>query len=229
MAASMSGVQLPRWILNMSFANFLDQDTYLLATQQPKLLSKEAHDLRSLMKEHGVERDDTVGVKKLRLRTRRNNFCLPSPTDRISSKIEQFWDATLARCPNRVENLLKLDESGSFLETPAREIVLDRKTQILDISKVSRDVVRNCRIVRKVTKLLSVTLGVSKLISLKSLPLSYLMKQLLHSYSFISKLVILNGISFLARKIEKQYYFKYTDDHRRKDMMKIPKEIWVDR
>lgn len=228
MAATVSGIELPRWLLYMNFLNFLDQDTYLLATQQQSLLRKEASDLRELMKEHGIQRGDKEGVKKLRLRTRRNCFCLPSPTDRISSKIEQFWDATLARCPNRVENLLKLDESGAFLETPSREVVLDRETQVLGISKVSRDVVRNCRIVRRVTKMLSVMLGISKIISMNS-PLSEVMKQLLKSYYFISKLLFLYGISFLAKKIEKQYYFKYTGDYRRRDLKKIPKEIWVDR
>ena len=150
MAASLSSLSLPRWMMHCSIANFLDQDTYLLATQQRNILSKEAEELRTLMKEKGINRDDTEKVKDLQLKTRRKNFCLPSPTDRISSKIEQFWDITLSRCPNRVKNLLNLDESGVLLQTPSREVVLDRKTQNLEICKDSRGVVRNCYRTKKV-------------------------------------------------------------------------------
>ena len=212
----------------MNIANFLDQDTYLLATQQRNVLSREAEDLRVLMKDQGINRDDMDRVKSLQLRTRRNMFCMPSPTDRISSKIEQFWDATLARCPNRVKNLLKLDESGAFLETPSREFVLDRKTQNVDISKDSRGVVRNCQKTKKATKIIAMALALAKLMSLTSEP-SNLMKSILKTSSVVATFAILSVVSSLADKLEKEYYYKYTDDFRRADLKKIPKKIWIDR
>lgn len=229
MAGGLSSVKVPRWINYLMVANFLDQDTFLLATQQRNVLSMEADDLRALMEEQGINRNDTERVKSLQMRTRRNNFCLASPTDGIGSKIEQFWDATLARCPNRVKHLLKLDESGAFLKTPSREIVLDRKTQNLDICKDSRGVVRNCRRARRATRILAIALSLAKFGSLITSEPSGLMKPVLKTSSLVATFALLFVTSSLADKLEKEYYFKYTDDLRGKDMKKIPKQIWVDR
>ena len=239
LSGGLSSFSTPRWINHLLVANFVDQDTYLLATQQNKVLSMEADELRTLMKKHGIDRDDTEGIKTLRMTTRKKNFCLASPTDRLGNAIEQLWDATLTRCPNRVKTLLKLDESGAFLQTPTREMVLDRKTQNLDISKDSQDVVQNCRRVQKVTKILSAALVLAKMSSLwygntpsppPSLkPLSaFLSKTILKTSSLCASFIVMYISSFLAKKIEKEYFFKYTDDMRRKDMKKIPKKIWVD-
>ena len=228
MAASLSSLSLPRWMMHCSIANFLDQDTYLLATQQRNILSKEAEELRTLMKEKGINRDDTEKVKDLQLKTRRKNFCLPSPTDRISSKIEQFWDITLSRCPNRVKHLLNLDESGVLLQTPSREVVLDRKTQNLDICKDSRGVVRNCYRTKKATRIISIVLALGKFVSLGPKP-SGLLKSFMKPSSLVSMFAALFLVSSLANRLEKEYYFKYTDDFRRKDLKKIPTKIWIDK
>ena len=228
MAASLSSLSLPRWMMHCSIANFLDQDTYLLATQQRNILSKEAEELRTLMKEKGINRDDTEKVKDLQLKTRRKNFCLPSPTDRISSKIEQFWDITLSRCPNRVKHLLNLDESGVLLQTPSREVVLDRKTQNLDICKDSRGVVRNCYRTKKATRIISIVLALGKFASLGPKP-SSILKSFMKPSSLVSMFAALFLVSSLANRLEKEYYFKYTDDFRRKDLKKIPTKIWIDK
>jgi phenylpropionate dioxygenase-like ring-hydroxylating dioxygenase large terminal subunit len=228
MAASLSGMQLPRWMMHYTFSNFVDQDTYLLATQQRNILSKEAEELRALMKEKGINRDDTEKVKGLKLYTRRNNFCLPSPTDKISSKIEQFWDITLSRCPNRVKHLLNLDESGELLQTPSREVVLDRKTQNLDICKDSRGVVRNCYRTKRATRIISIVLALGKFASLGSKP-SGLLKFFMKNSSLVSMFAALFLVSSLANRLEKEYYFKYTDDFRRRDLKKIPTKIWIDK
>jgi phenylpropionate dioxygenase-like ring-hydroxylating dioxygenase large terminal subunit len=225
MSASISGVKTPRWLSNFFVANFVDQDTYLLATQQKNLLAMEADDLRDLMEEEGISRNDMKKVKDLQLRTRRDNFCLPSPSDRIGAKLERFWDATLPRSPNRVKNLLKLDESGAFLETPSREFVLDRQTQHLDISKDSQDVVRNCRSVRKATKVLGITQSFAKLCSSTAEPSTFI-EPFLKSLSLLTSFGLLSVTLYLASKLEKEYYFNYTDSMmRRKDMKKIPKQI----
>jgi len=224
----LGAISIPRWINFLMVSNFVDQDTYLLATQQKYVLAQEADDLRTLMEENGIDRSDLESTKTLRMRTRRNMFCLPSPTDRISSKLDQFWDSTLVRCPNRAKTLLKLDESGKFLETPTREFVLDRKTQNLDICLDSQGTVRNCKRAKKITKILSVALFLSKCMSLTT-PSSNLFKSALKSSSMVASFGLLYVVSFLANKLEKEYYFKYTDDMRRDDMAKIPKKIWIDR
>jgi len=70
MSASISGVKTPRWLSNFFVANFVDQDTYLLATQQKNLLAMEADELRDLMEKEGISRNDVKKVKDLQLRTR---------------------------------------------------------------------------------------------------------------------------------------------------------------
>merc|ERR1712183_272430 len=156
-------------------------------------------------------------------------FVLPSPTDKISAKIERFWETTLVRCPNRAVRLLKLDESGTLLTIPSREVVLDRKTQILDVSKNSRDVVRNCRRTKRWSQLLSIVLAVGKVCArttTTTLPApvrNVLMRVPLffqNSFVFGAVLACLFLVSVLADKLEHEYYFKYTDDHRRTDMKK---------
>jgi len=228
LSAGISPLKVPRWVVAIIVSNFLDQDTYLLATQQKNLLMKEADDLRQMMKEQGIDASDTEKVKKLRLRTRRNAYCLPSPTERSGSKMEQFWDATLARCPNRVKHLIRLDESGALLETPSREIVLNRKTQILDNCKDLRDVVRNCGKAKRASTFLAISLSIAKFVSLK-LGQPSLMRPLLKMSSMSYTFAILFMVSKLADKLEKEYFFKYTDDYRRRDMKKIPEKIWIDR
>ena len=54
-----------------------------------------------------------------------------------------MWHGASSR-PNRIVNLLKLDDAGAFLETPPRSVVLDRKVQHLDVCTDSQDAVRNC-------------------------------------------------------------------------------------
>mmetsp|Transcript_2608 Transcript_2608/g.3918 ORF Transcript_2608/g.3918 Transcript_2608/m.3918 type:complete len:623 (-) Transcript_2608:170-2038(-) len=229
MSQNLSSAKAPRWIVNFFLANFLDQDTYLLATQQRHILSREAEDLRRMMEEQGIHCNDTEKLRKLQMRTRRDTFCLPSPTDRLGSKIEQFWDATLTRCPNRVKYLLKLDDSGAFLETPSREIVLDRKTQNLDICKDSQGAVRNCRRVQGASKALALVLVLVKFGSSVASEPATVAKTVCKSSSLLGKFAVLFVVSSLAKKLENEYYFKYTDDMRRKDMKKVPKEIWEDR
>jgi hypothetical protein len=37
-----------------------------------------------------------------------------------------------------------------------------------------------------------------------------------------------SAISYLASKTIREYYYKYTDDYRRKDLSKIP-TLWLDK
>ncbi|KAL3923124.1 MAG: hypothetical protein SGILL_001835 [Bacillariaceae sp.] len=227
LAAGLSKKAPPRWLTKLMLDNFLDQDTYLLATQQHHILGSEAKDLRDMMK----KRKDKDPLEMQAMPTRRKLFCLSTPTDAFGAKLEQFWDATLLRSPNRIANLMKLDSAGAFMETPKRAIVLDRKTQHLDICPDSQDAARNAKRVHKAGLFFAIATVCSKLM-LRSvateIPFAGKLDALLKPSWVIAKTGLWLLVSFLAHKMYKEYFFKYSEEYRRKDMNKIPKNIWKD-
>jgi Pheophorbide a oxygenase len=234
MAAGLSKTAPPRWVTKVALDNFLDQDTYLLATQQHHILSSEAKDLRDMMKKREKENNGSVftdGLLEMQtMPTRRRLFCLSTPNDAFGAKLEQFWDATLLRSPNRIKNLVKLDTAGAFLETPPRSVVLDRKKQHLDICPDSQGALRNCQRVRKMSAFISVALVCAKMLLpiLDKNPVAQQLNATLKPLWVIATSSLSLLVSLTANKICQEYHFKYTDEHRRKDMVKIPKFIWKD-
>jgi phenylpropionate dioxygenase-like ring-hydroxylating dioxygenase large terminal subunit len=210
------------WLTNLFVQNFLDQDTYLLATQQKNILQKEAKEIRSLMETKSADE-----LKHTEMSTRRKLFCYASPSEKAGMKIEQFWDATLLRAPNRIQRLLQLDAAGAFSKTPPRSVVLDRQRQYLDISPDAQDVVRNCERIVKSTKLFLALVVLAKVVTG-----SWAKAQAFDKFLKPSVLTGLIGISslasWLAKKLKREYYFKYTEEIRRKDMGKIP-TVWSDK
>jgi len=79
MAGVCANVSFPRWLAKLNTDNFLDQDTYLLATQQRYILSQEARDIQQML-----ETDTSSTLQSKSMKTRRNMFCLTSPTERIA-------------------------------------------------------------------------------------------------------------------------------------------------
>lgn len=218
MAAQGSKAAVPRWMTKLFTDNFLDQDTYLLATQQKNILQEEAKEVGELIKSVSSAED----LKSVSMTTRNKMFCLTSPTEKVGARLEKFWDETLLRVPNRIERLLQLNAVGAFAITPPRKVVLDRKSQQLDISKDSQDVVKNCQKVSKYSKLLAVASIAVKFVNKAP-------KALTSPTATIASLGLCFLVSSLAQKIEREYYYKYTDDYRRKDLAKIPKKIWIDK
>mmetsp|Transcript_24402 Transcript_24402/g.67599 ORF Transcript_24402/g.67599 Transcript_24402/m.67599 type:complete len:573 (+) Transcript_24402:34-1752(+) len=218
MSAAISRKPAPRWTIKLFLDNFLDQDTYLLATQQQYILGQEAKDVQGMI---GNSSSFDPSLKKMN--TRRKLFCLCSPTERFGAKIEQFWDATLLKSPNRIPRLLQLHSSGAFASTPSREYVLDRKTQHLDLVRDSQDVVRNCKRISAGSKLVLIS-AFAKFILNNGRRFGTRGNALLLLASGASILA-----SWLANRVEREYYFKYTDEMRRKDMDSIPQNIWVDK
>jgi phenylpropionate dioxygenase-like ring-hydroxylating dioxygenase large terminal subunit len=215
-----------RWLAKLFFDKILEQDTYLLATQQQSILSKEAEDVRTMMEQ---QRLPSSSLETKAMTTRRNLFCLSSPTDKSGAKIENFFDATLLRVPNRVQTLLKLDAAGAFRQTPSREFVLDRKSHHLDVCPDSQDVVRNCERIIRGTNAFSLAFVAAKLLC------SYWVKaQRWNAVLKPSALALIFGLSSvvksIARRLKNEYSFKYTtDEMRRKDLRKIPEQIWLDK
>lgn len=225
MSAGFSKKPPKNWLTKLFLDNFLDQDTYLLATQQQYILQQEAKDIRKMMAGKNLSVED-LATKKMT--TRRDMFCLSSPTEKACAKIEQFWDATLLRAPNRVQRLLQLDEAGSFLQTPSREFVLDRKTQHLDITPSAQDVVRNCDKIISRSSVFMLTLVAAKLLG-KFFSKAHVLNSVLKPWALLTVGGIAAAASFLAKKVKTEYYYKYTDEFRRNDMSKIPKLIWSDK
>ncbi|CAJ1942978.1 unnamed protein product [Cylindrotheca closterium] len=218
MAAQGSKTATPRWLTKLFTDNFLDQDTYLLATQQKNILTAEAKEVEELLKTVSSAEE----LKSVSMKTRKKMFCLTSPTEKVGARLENFWDDTLLRVPNRIQRLLQLNAVGAFATTPPREVVLDRKSQQYDISNDSKDVVKNCQKVSKYSKLAAVA----------SIALRFTNKApkaLTSPTATIATLGLCFLVSSIAQKLEREYYFKYTDDYRRKDLAKIPKKIWIDK
>jgi phenylpropionate dioxygenase-like ring-hydroxylating dioxygenase large terminal subunit/uncharacterized protein YaaQ len=224
----------PRWLTSPVFLdNFLDQDTYLLSTQEHNILPKEAEELRNMIQNAS---DEGISIEKLPMKTRKKLFCLQSPTEKVGAKIENFWDATLTRVPNRVTNLLKLDSAGTFLKAAERSVILKREDQHLKNVPESQDVVRNCQRVIKVSKAISTVVVATKLymslLANNSSPKSAFVGRLnvILRPSLVATILGLSTVaSYLARKLKREYYYKYTDDMRRKDLSSIPKTVWLDK
>lgn len=217
MAGVCANVSFPRWLAKLNTDNFLDQDTYLLATQQRYILSQEARDIQQML-----ETDTSSTLQSKSMKTRRNMFCLTSPTERIGSRLEQFWDATLLRVPNRVDRLLQLNAVGAFATVSPREVVLDRETQQTNVCRDSQGALKNCKRISKYSKLVGVATIIAK--SMDKTP-----KALGSPIGLTSTLTLCFLSSYLARKMEKEFYFKYTDDYRKRDLAKIPEKIWLDK
>ena len=234
-----------RWITKLFYDNFLDQDTYLLATQQQYILGQEARDLRqALLTSANEEKSLTFKEENFSVgstskssssnngQTRRNLFCLCSPSEKLVAKLEQFWDTTLWKSPNRVERLLQLQEAGTFASTPSRQIVLDRQVQYLDISPDAQDVVRKCRRIASTAKCLGVAMAAA---ATGWASFSSTGRTALFFGRRVSVWLLLSGALFwgaaawVAEKVQREYYFIYTDDMRRQDLKTIPKQIWMDK
>jgi hypothetical protein len=211
---------IPRWVSHIFLNNFLDQDTYLLATQQKYVLSAE----RQAAKERDKDKD--ASTEKLNLR--KKLFAYRSPAERIQARLGTFLDETLSRAPNRASTLLELN----LQDTPPREIVLDREQQHLKICPDSQQVVKNCKRTKNVSAAVSLILGATKLWLSFWVPKSSAIVNQFHKWVTSNRLrwaMGLCGIAFLlAQKIQREFYFKYTEALRDRDLKNIPK-LWLDK
>lgn len=226
MSAGLSKKPPKNWMTKLFLDNFLDQDTYLLATQQQYILQQEAHDIKKMMQDETNKSMEEL--QKMKMPTRKSLFCLSSPTDKMGAKMEQFWDATLMRVPNRNARLLQLDAAGAFMTTPSREFVLDRKAQHLDITPSAQAVVANCDTIIARSKWFGVALIAAKVIS-RSLCQASKWNTILKPWVVLLGTGMATLASWFAQKVKAEYYFKYTDERRRKDLSKIPTKIWTDK
>lgn len=194
---------VPRFLAHMSINNFLDQDSYLLYTQQNHVLAREA------------QLNESNDNKKLR----KGSFVYRSPTEKLQVRIAAFFDSTLSRVPNRAK-LLK----GNNEFRKAREFVLDRFEQHTKICPDSLKLYTNCSRLIRLSSFLSLFSVVSFLFEKTSM--SFVFK--LFSRRMLRSLLLVSGlVALMSNKIKKEFEFKYTEKYRNKDLDNIP-GVWMD-
>lgn len=201
--------QVPRWIQHVTLNAFLDQDTLLVASQQPPLLQEEARQLQA-----ALANPPSGDHKPLHFTARRDLFCYQSPTDKSVALLDQFWDATLARAPNRLRGLMALQQQGALQSTPDRTVVLDRETQHLNICPDSQGFVRNCKRIQFVSWAAAATWILFR----HTLP-----------RLFKSRAWPVTGflVGLAARRLRQCFYYIYDKDKNQKKLATIPKK-WKD-
>lgn len=225
-------IRVPRWIQHIGLNKFLDQDTILVASQQPPTLLAEAN--------QAEEEEDSTGTG-----VRQSLYRYQSPTDRTVRLIDAFWDSTLSSTrkkgppPNRIDRLLEMKHAGKLRRFDLgddRSVVLDRAKQHLEICRDSQDVVRNCKRIITGCYTFTAMWVATRLFSLL-LPLS-LVSQVLFSTQLSRKLlsvllmpvwpIMASLTAWVANTIRQQFYYRYTKSKLQRDLNKIPIKIWAD-
>lgn len=214
-----SPISVPRWFMHMNINNFLDEDTYLLATQQRTLLSKEAEALKGIAGFMST-------YKQIKTDVRQKLFIFRSPSERLQNRLRAFFDHTLSQVPNRKETLLAMGASNLIRQEPLppRSHVLDRYTQHTQICQDSQDVIRNCRNVKSVSKFGGLCICALKLF----MPNNKWVHSVLKSKRSVALMLTMLALLYKgASKLEKEFYFKQDENRRDKQVGKITKN-WMD-
>jgi Pheophorbide a oxygenase len=200
---------LPRWFQHVFLNAFLDQDSLLVASQQPHTLSAE------------LERyDNQPSNRRPSDGARQSTYVYQSASDRMVRLIDSFWDATLSRAPNRLQTLREMKANGALRRYPPREVVLDLEAQHLRICPDSRDAVRNCK---RIVASSSIATAVWCF-----LRVSGRIAMLPPSFRSISWPVMMALLGWTANFFRKGFYYGYTVDKQRRDLAKIPTKSWAD-
>lgn len=126
----------PRWLVSLGLNRFLDQDTYLLATQQSVTLSNELRDMAeqpSREQPHTVSQTPAPDAQTADTQqaaagesgqgqeaaaapmARRSWYCHRSPTDNILVASGKWMDKAVPLMPNRYQGLLASGLQGMLL------------------------------------------------------------------------------------------------------------------
>jgi len=229
---------IPRWMVHINLNNFLDQDTFLLLGQHRSVLKREAEGYLQM-------RDDETTSNDVR----KSTYVYRSPSEKLPVRLGQFFDATLARVPNRREGVLawynKNVYNHKLLEPwPQREQVLDRYEQHTKVCPDSMDVVKRCEKVIKTSRTIGFALLFMRMISASTgssfMPTSRIpiISTIQQGVSRFAASLLLNrvfystfGLTYLlhtvASRIKKEFFFKFNGELHRKDIKYIAKN-WKD-
>jgi hypothetical protein len=116
----------PRWLVHVFLNNFLDQDTYLLATQQRYVLATESQLLLDMEMEMNMNSQNTDGtddddddkdMTKKTIPIRKQLYNYQSPIEKLGIKVGNWLDTTLSRVPNRLQSIRAYGGYNKGLET----------------------------------------------------------------------------------------------------------------
>ncbi len=219
-SATKSPIIPPRWLMHIIVNNFLDQDTHLLATQQKHVLRWEA---KAVKKQLEMGELNATSARVPNTMVRKSNYVYRSPAEKMGVRVGAFFDATLSKVPNRVERLLEHDMNA----TPQRGVTLDRQLQHLNICPDSQHTVQNCHRIALAAKFIGVTAAVVKAMAIP--------RGLTAAGNWLStpRLGVTLGmcalVNWVATKIRREFYFKYTEDLRNRDLATTPRKVWLDK
>mmetsp|Transcript_209 Transcript_209/g.607 ORF Transcript_209/g.607 Transcript_209/m.607 type:complete len:640 (-) Transcript_209:933-2852(-) len=155
--AKLGKLLMRRWLFSMFLNSFLDQDSFLVASQQKHVLAEEAQVLREqLAKEHDSKGSgDGSGSDKAVAPLRRRVFNYRAPSDALLALLGRWEDAAVPRIPNRNDALLSYDTGDGILQPLERKVVLDRWTQHTLITPESLTAHNRAAVIRNVCIALS--------------------------------------------------------------------------
>jgi hypothetical protein len=233
----------PRWFTQMAINNFLDQDTQLLATQQRYVLATESQLTLELDKRR-TPTNPTDGTKSdllQNLPVRKTLYTYRSPSERLGVRVGAFFDATIQRVPNRLAAIRALGGYDRVLQqaVPPREVVLDRYQQHTAICPDSTSFLNNCHKVRQLFQFLTVlpilipllllptmrTAAITTTVNSRSNLLLCAIQTFYTKSPGLPIAISLASalISHVAKKLTREFYFKYDSSFRNKDLDKIPR------
>eukprot|EP00568_Trieres_chinensis_P000743 CAMPEP_0183298570 /NCGR_PEP_ID=MMETSP0160_2-20130417/5542_1 /TAXON_ID=2839 ORGANISM="Odontella Sinensis, Strain Grunow 1884" /NCGR_SAMPLE_ID=MMETSP0160_2 /ASSEMBLY_ACC=CAM_ASM_000250 /LENGTH=695 /DNA_ID=CAMNT_0025460637 /DNA_START=83 /DNA_END=2170 /DNA_ORIENTATION=- len=238
---------VPRWIVQLNLLNFVDQDTYLLKTQERYVLEAEARayeEAAAASSSSSGNNFNDDGAVIGRVNARRNLFAYRSPTERMQSRLGAFLDSTLGRSPNRARGLRAMRRRYGSIETsplPSRDYVLDRYAQHTSICRDSADVLRNCQVVSRLAGTAAVLLAATKAAASASAGVGRggagagtafaAALSILDGVLLPKRLAVVLAVLALAKRgadrLAGEYRFKYTEKYRDRDLARIPK-VWAD-
>jgi hypothetical protein len=127
---------------------------------------------------------------------------------------------------------MALDRSNALQQAPRREVVLDREEQHLRICPDSQAVVKNCDRVRRASLLMALSVIATKLWTVafrESLKAGVVdrLNSILRPKPVSWVLAATTVAYWLASKLRREFFFKYTNALRDRDLKNIPK-VWLD-
>ena len=226
-------IHIPRWIGHVILNNFLDQDTYLLATQQRHVLALESQLTEEIQQGDKSITDD---LSKTIVPVRKRLYNYRSPTEKLGSKVGNWLDATISRVPNRTPAILALGgyKSASEKLDMSRREVLDRHVQHTTKCKDSMDLVRFCKKLRRGMTMIAILPILLRTMMPFGTTVTFFNSFLLKINRRLSPGLVLTTwvmsamVSCLCKKLENEFKFKYSEEYRDRDMDKVP-SIWMDR
>ncbi|CAL5227269.1 g10200 [Coccomyxa viridis] len=222
----------PRWLFNIFLNQFLDQDTYLLATQQEVTLAAElaAHMASSASPENGHDSHSSSAAEGSGIPTgatgltRRRIFCHRSPTDNLLVAMGRWMDETIPLVPNRYRTALQTSAAG--VESPPavwsapRAEVLDRYS---GHTVLCPDSMAAYKTSQRAQSVLSVAAGLGSAAAVSYAAAATTTGSL--QAGLLAKCVIacalLAGAAAGAKAVASQFVYVYTRDKQTKDLKRI--------